>query len=178
MALVYEFSNAGVATNARGYGPTATSDGEGLCFGYSTIWCVNMQKHPDKPLLTKPDKFGAALLQQRVEMMRGGWTNNVKKLVALNGHGAGPEQALNWSLVARTIAVGDGHYIIDIGDHWVAASVAGGGYAFFDANEGMTTFDTVDDFVAGVKARLKVYKDDTDPDNGWEDQHKIYSITN
>ena len=82
----------------------------------------------------------------------------------------------NYSVVPRQIALEDGYYIIDIGDHWVAAATSGGIFAFFDSNEGMTTFDDRDEFMDGVVQRLRNYKDDPDPDNGWEDSHIIYRI--
>lgn len=175
MPLIYSFSNDGF-TGVSWKGAQAVKDAEGLCFGYSTIWCVKMQEHPDKPLLTKPDQFGASILQQRVEQLPGGWSNSVKKLVALRGNGCGPHLSGGWQAVPGYIAANPGHYIIDIGDHWVAAA-NNGGFSFFDANEGMTTFADAAAFKSGVKARLKSYKDDPDPGNGWEDTHNIYEIT-
>lgn len=175
MPLIYSFSNDGF-TGVSWKGGVAVTDAEGLCFGYSTIWCVKMQQFPDKPLLTKPDQFAASILQQRVEQMPGSWTNSIKKLVALSGHGCGSEISINWSLVARTIALSKGHYIIDIGDHWVAGAATSSGFSFFDANEGMTSFSSLDKFIEGVSNRLANYKNDPDLDNGWEDTHKLYNI--
>jgi len=175
MPLVYSFSNDGF-TGVRWSGVQAKADAEGLCFGYSTIWCVKMQEHPDKPLLTKPDQFGAAILQQRVEQMPDSWDTSVKKLVALRGNGCGPQISEPWGAISDHIINNPGHYIIDIGDHWVAAA-NNGSYSFFDANEGMTAFNDANTFRTGVQERLKAYRDDPDPNNGWSDTHNFYDIT-
>lgn len=181
MELIYEFSNdgwTGVKWKCKKtVGLKFKGDAEGLCFGYSTIWCIKMQEHADKPLLTKPDQFGASILQQRVEQMPHGWRQSVQKLIALRGNSCGPELKGPWAAVPGHIAANPGHYIIDIGDHWVAGAYNGGTYAFFDANEGMTVFDDEAEFKSGIKAKLQTYKADPDPGNGWDDTHRIYKVT-
>jgi hypothetical protein len=130
-------------------------------------------------LLTRPAQHEAFPLQQRVEMIEEGsnWNEAVPKMIRAWGHGCSAGMKRNYAVVARQVALSDGGYIIDIGDHWVAAARSGGMFAFFDSNEGMTTFDDVDEFAAGVVGRLNVYRDDLDPNNGWEDAHNIYQIT-
>lgn len=173
MALIYEFENNGT-TMVRS-GNTAV----GMCFGYSVVWCTKLQKHGDKHLLSKPTETEAGMLQQKVEMKVNSstWKKAVPDVVRARGHGCGAQQKVNYSMVATTIASSGGCYIIDIGDHWVAAAYHDSTYAFFDSNEGMTTFSDETKFKAGVLKRLKSYKNDTDLDNGWEDTNNIYKVT-
>lgn len=173
MTTIYDFSNDGTTMVMSG------NDAEGLCFGYSSVWCVKMQKHAGKnQLLTKPAQFEAYPLQQRVEQMTADWEESVPAMIQTWGHECTRVMKRKYTLVARQIAVDQGHYIIDIGDHWVAAAHFGNVHAWFDANEGMITFKNADSFMMGVTKRLQSYKDDPDPDNGWEDTHNIYRIVN
>lgn len=171
MRTIYPFSNDGTTMVRSG------NDAEGLCFGYSAVWCVKMQRHAGKnPLLTKPEQFEAFPLQQRVEQMDDDWATSVNRMIASWGHVCTGPMKRSFTVVPRQIAVDNGYYIIDIGDHWVAAAHSGNVFAWFDANEGMVLFRNSDEFIAGVTQRLRAYKNDPDPDNGWEDTHNIYRI--
>lgn len=177
MRKIYDFENRGTTMVARG---ADSNDAEGLCFGYSSVWCVKMQRYAGQnPLLTRPNQFEAYPLQQRVEMLEenSDWSEAVPRMIRSWGHGCTPGFRRNYAIVPRQIALEPGHYIIDIGDHWVAAGNTGGSYAFFDSNDGMVVYDDRDEFIAGVVAHLRDYRDDPDPDNGWEDGHNIYRIT-
>ena len=83
MRLVYEYENNGTTMVARG---ADSNDAEGLCFGYSAVWCVKMQRYKGQNLLlTRPEQHEAFPLQQRVEMIqeRSGWKKAVQKMVRL-----------------------------------------------------------------------------------------------
>ncbi len=171
MTLIYEFENNGTTMVSQG------NTAEGLCFGYSVVWCAKMDRYRGQnALLTRPDQHEAFPLQQRVEQIDADWRESVQKVVRGRGHTCGAQLKRNYAVVPNHIALAKENFIIDIGDHWVAASSKGGTYSFFDANEGMTTFKDADEFMGGVTTRLKRYKNDPDPDNGWEDTHNIYQV--
>ncbi|MEM7422937.1 MAG: hypothetical protein AAF334_04385 [Pseudomonadota bacterium] len=182
MTKLWSFENNGASGVRWADGNRPVHAGEGLCFGYSLIWCIKSQKFPDKPNLTKPDQFAAGLLQQRAETMFGAgggdFDATVTSLVSKNGHSAEASISRTWSLLPRICALTGGHYIIQIGDHWIAYANAGGTCYFFDSNDGLYDFDHPTDFSQHVTTALRDnYKDDPDPDNGWSDMHMAFKIT-
>lgn len=171
MTLIYDFSNDGTTMVKKG------NTVEGLCFGYSSVWCVKMQKHAGKnQLLTKPAQFEAFPLQQRVEQIEDNsdWSTAVPKMIKTWGHDCTSGVSVNYAQVATKIAADKGHYIIDIGDHWVAAACTDSIFAYFDSNEGMHTYKDQAAFVQGIGQDFTWYKGQG---GGWEDNHNIYKVT-
>ena len=178
MSKLYEFSNDGFTNMQYKKGSPVTTEAEGWCFGYSTNWCIRMIKNPGKPLLSQPTQMDAGPLQQKVEMLNLDWDGSVSKVVTDLGYSCAAPIQRDWNVLPGVIAEsGDSLNIVDIGDHWLGMGKKGSKFYFFDANAGLYEYSDKGKFKTAVEKKVKAYKDDPDPSNGFENQHKAYEIT-
>jgi len=174
---LYACQNEGVTgvTYQRGTATPVLGAG-GFCFGYSLVWAARMQKHPDKPKLSKPQKFEAGPLQQKVEQLDLNWAASVQKVARDRGLGCEAPVTRVWDLLPAYIARSSGYYVVDIGDHWIGMGAGPNGWYFFDANSGLEEFSDETDFINYAVQNVRRYRDDPDPANAFENVHKAYKI--
>jgi hypothetical protein len=121
----------------------------GACLGYSIQW-ARKKVEGASDLATKPNMMEGMLMQQRIEQVGGNWDDRIKTGAKSMGVTATLSDSGSYNDVIAFASNNSGYYIVDIGNHFVGMGKSGHEWYYFDANDGLYTFDEREEFTGFV----------------------------